>query len=205
MCAAQAQPASVYNWTGQYIGGHIGYGIGSYHHRNDNNGARTRDFDMDGIVGGLSAGYNWQTRGTSLVLGIEADIAASGVKGADDDSAWGCGEPCTASVKWFGTVRPRVGFAHNNALFFVTGGFAFGNVEATNGAFLGGVEGSSKIQSGWTAGAGIELALAPRWSAKLEYLHIDLGGFVYKFNGAVPISVRNIEFDVVRLGVNYRW
>jgi outer membrane immunogenic protein len=200
--AANAQPAPVYNWTGQYIGGHVGYGFGSYHHRNDNNGARTRDFDMDGIVGGLSAGYNWQTRGTSLVLGIEADIAASGVKGADDDPAWGCGGgPCTASVKWFGTVRPRVGFAHSNALFFATGGFAFGNVEATSD----GVEGSSKIQSGWTAGAGIEWAFSPRWSAKVEYLHVDLGGFVYRYNGATPISVRSLEFDVVRLGVNYRW
>jgi outer membrane immunogenic protein len=204
--AAQAQPASVYNWTGQYIGGHVGYGFGSYRFRNDNNGVATRDFDMDGVVGGLTAGYNWQTRGSSFVFGIDTDLSFSGVKGSDNDPVFGCGTPaCTASVKWFGTVRPRAGIAFNNALFFVTGGWAFGRIEAFNDDGGGNKEGSSNFQNGWTAGAGIEWAFSPRWSAKAEYLHIDLGGFVYKYNGASPISVRGLEFDVVRLGVNYRW
>ncbi len=204
--AAQAQPSPVFNWAGFYIGGTVGYGDGSYRHRNDNNGIATRAFDMNGTVGGLSAGYNSQIGGSPFVFGLETDISFSGVKGADNDPAWGCGvELCTASVKWFGTARPRVGFAHNNVLFFVTGGMAFGNVEASSGGFLGGIEGGSELRIGRTMGAGIELALSQRWSAKVEYLHVDLGGFVYKFNGATPISVRNIEFDVVRLGVNYRW
>jgi outer membrane immunogenic protein len=206
VCAAQAAAPAVFNWSGQYIGGHAGYGFGSYHHRNDNNGGRTRDFDMNGIVGGITAGYNWQTRGSAFVFGLETDFSFSGVKGGDDDPAWGCGGlPCTASVKWFGTVRPRAGIAVNNALFFVTGGWAFGNVEATSGSMGGTVEGSSEFQSGWTVGAGMEWAFSPRWSAKVEYLHVDLGDFVYKFSGATPISVQNLQFDVVRLGVNYRW
>jgi len=205
MCAAHAQPAPVFNWSGYYVGGTIGYGDGSYFHRNDLNGVGTRDFKMNGFLGGLTAGYNWQARGSAFVLGLETDVSLSGVKGSDDDQAFGCSERCTASVKWFGTVRPRAGFALGSALFFVTGGWAFGNVEATSGDQNSVPEGSSKLQSGWTAGAGIEWALSPRWSAKLEYLHIDLGNFVYKFNGPSPISIRDIEFDVVRVGANYRF
>ncbi len=203
---AYAQPATVFNWSGFYVGGTIGYGDGSYRHRNDTNGVATRPFDMSGAVGGITAGYNWHNRGSAFVFGLETDLSLSAVKGADEDPAFGCGLLlCHASVKWFGTVRPRVGLAHNNALFFVTGGWAFGNVEAANENQAGNLEGKSKIQSGWTAGAGIELALSRRWSAKVEYLHVDLGGFVYKYNGATPISVRGLEFDVVRLGANYRF
>jgi outer membrane immunogenic protein len=206
MCAAQAQPAPVFNWSGFYVGGTVGYGDGNYRFRNDVNGIATRPFDMNGAVGGLTAGYNWQARGSAFVFGLETDVSLSGVKGSGDDPAFGCGTPdCHASVKWFGTVRPRAGVTFNNTLFFVTGGWAFGNVEAFNDDGGGNKAGSSKVQNGWTAGAGVEWAFSPRWSAKLEYLHVDLGGFVYKFSGASPISVRGLEFDVVRLGMNYRW
>ena len=206
MCAVHAQPASVFNWSGYYIGGQVGYGDGSYRHRNDVNGVATRDFIMNGGVGGLTAGYNWQPRGSAFVFGLETDLSLSGIKGSDNDVNWGCGaEVCTAFVKWFGTVRPRVGIAHNNSLFFITGGLAFGSVEAISGDMNGVLEGSTKFQGGWTAGAGIEWAFSSRWSAKIEYLHVDLGGFVYKFNGATPISVRDLEFDIIRLGANYRW
>ena len=62
--ARAAQPAPGFNWSGFYVGGTIGYGDGSYRHRNDINGVATRDFDMNGVVGGMTAGYNWQTRGS---------------------------------------------------------------------------------------------------------------------------------------------
>ena len=95
------------------------------------------------------------------MFGVEGDIEATG---ADDTFA-----PWKFSNPWFGTVRGRVGYAFNNILFYGTGGLAFGELR---GETFGLSE--SHTTAGWTAGVGAEFGLAPNWSAKIEYLYVDL-------------------------------
>jgi outer membrane immunogenic protein len=171
------QPLNAWSWAGPYLGGNIGYAWGTV----DNNGAKPSDF-----VGGVQGGYNWQSG--PLVFGLEADIQASG---ANDTFA-----PWKFSNPWFGTVRGRVGYALNNVLFYGTGGLAFGELRAEGFGVS-----ESRTSTGWTVGAGAEMGLAQNWTAKIEYLYVDLSDSRFAITG-MPNGAR---FGLVRLGVNYRF
>jgi outer membrane immunogenic protein len=170
-------PTSVYNWTGPYAGLNLGYEWGKV---TDSN------LEPGGIAGGGQLGYNWQTG--QFVLGVETDIQASG---ADDTFA-----PYKFSNPWFGTLRGRAGFAINNVLLYGTFGLAYGELK---GEFFGVEE--DKTLVGWTGGAGMEFGFAPNWSAKVEYLYMDLGSRAYTITG-----VNNgLQASYLRLGVNYHF
>ena len=171
------QPLNAYSWAGPYLGGNLGYGWGSV----SNNPTKP-----SGFVGGAQAGYNWQTG--AWVFGAEGDIQATG---ADDTFA-----PWKFSNPWFGTVRGRAGYTVNNVLFYGTGGLAFGEL---SGQTFGLAESHTNL--GWTVGAGAEVGLAPNWSAKIEYLYVDLASSNFVITG-VSNSYR---FGTVRAGVNYHF
>ena len=95
------------------------------------------------------------------MFGVEGDLQATG---ADDTFA-----PWKFSNPWFGTVRGRAGYALSNILFYGTAGLAFGELR---GETFGLSE--SHTTAGWTAGVGAEFGFAPNWSAKIEYLYVDL-------------------------------
>lgn len=167
----------VYNWTGGYIGVNGGGGWG------DVGGIDT----SGGFVGG-TLGYNWQQGQT--VFGLETDIAWSGLDGSINV----LGIPVTAGNDWFGTARGRLGVAVDRSLWFVAGGLAYGNVNISSP--LGGVD---TTNAGWTLGGGVEVALNGPWTAKVEYLHIDLGSVDF-LGGSVDSTN-----DLVRAGLNYRF
>jgi outer membrane immunogenic protein len=170
-------PSSVYNWTGPYAGLNLGYEWGKVTNSN---------LEPGGIAGGGQLGYNWQTG--QFVLGVETDIQASG---ADDTFA-----PYKFSNPWFGTLRGRGGFAINNVLLYGTFGLAYGELK---GEFFGVEE--DKTLVGWTGGAGMEVGFARNWSAKVEYLYMDLGSRAYTITG-----VNNgLQASYLRLGVNYHF
>ncbi|RTE90782.1 porin family protein [Bradyrhizobium sp. LVM 105] len=171
------QPLNAYSWAGPYLGGNIGYEWGSV----DNNPSKP-----SGFVGGVQAGYNFQNG--PWVFGVEGDIQVSG---ADDTFA-----PWKFSNPWFGTLRGRAGYAFNNVLFYGTAGLAFGELR---GQTFGWAE--SHTTAGWTIGGGAEVGLAPNWSAKLEYLYIDLSTSQFAITGVS----NGYSASVVRAGVNYRF
>ena len=171
------QPLNAYSWAGPYLGANVGYAWGSV----SNNPTKP-----SGFAGGVDAGYNWQTG--PWVFGIEGDIQATG---ANDTFA-----PWKFSNPWFGTVRGRAGYALNNILFFGTGGLAFGELR---GETFGLSE--SHTNAGWTIGAGAEFGFAQNWSAKIEYLYVDLANSNFTIT-SVPNGYR---FGVVRAGVNYHF
>ena len=171
------QPLNGYSWAGPYIGGNLGYAWGKV----DNSLTKP-----SGFVGGAQAGYNWQIG--SWVLSLEGDIQATG---ANDTFA-----PWKFSNPWFGTVRGRVGYAFSNIMFYGTGGLAFGELR---GETFGLSE--SHTTAGWTAGVGAEFGFAPNWSAKVEYLYVDLSNTQFTITG-----VQNgYRFGLVRAGVNYHF
>jgi outer membrane immunogenic protein len=227
--------APVSNWGGLYVGGNLGYGWGDgntdfsflpnpVEFGINNASLSTRS---TGVTGGAQLGYNWQIG--SVVTGLEADIQGSGIKGsarATPTSAL-TSLPVPNNVlsseqrlAWFGTVRGRVGVTVTpELLLYGTGGLAYGRVDASaNSQFLDGDEaqapaGVSKTKVGWTAGAGAEWMFARNWSAKLEYLYIDLGsesaiGDVTQKQVLVPFAVGytwHTRENIARVGVNYHF
>ena len=165
------------SWAGPYLGGNLGYAWGSV----ANNPTKP-----SGFVGGVQAGYNWQNG--AFVFGVEGDIQATG---AEETFA-----PWKFSNPWFGTVRGRAGYALNNVLLFGTGGLAFGELRATTFGLS-----ESHTNAGWTLGVGAEMGFAPNWSAKVEYLYVDLANSNFVITGAS----NGYRFGLIRAGVNYRF
>jgi outer membrane immunogenic protein len=217
---APPPPAPVYSWTGIYWGGNIGYSWGQS--KNDGNlinlGGVTvsESQDVDGVIGGVQTGYNYQFG--AWVWGLETDIQASGQKGGSTFPVLAL--PPTAlttdhKLEWFGTTRPRLGFlATPNLLLYGTAGVAYGQTKdtyTTNTAGVGTVATASvkDVRAGWTAGAGIEGAFGGGWSAKVEYLYIDLGKLEQTVT--IPPAALAATFNsrltdnIVRVGLNYKW
>jgi len=175
--SAPAAGPSFYRWGGFYAGLNAGYQWGDV----SNNNTEPR-----GILGGGQVGYNWQSG--QFVLGGETDLQASS---ADDTFA-----PYKFSNPWFGTLRGRAGYAMNNILFYGTLGLAYGDLTGEAGAVS-----ETKTLAGWTGGLGMEVGLTPNWSAKAEYLYMDLGDRAYTITGAN----NGFQSNVLRFGVNYHF
>jgi outer membrane immunogenic protein len=170
-------PPSIYNWSGPYAGLNVGYEWGKITGSN---------IEPSGVAGGGQIGYNWQSG--QFVFGGETDIQVSA---ADDTFA-----PYKFSNPWFGTLRGRAGFAINNILLFGTFGLAYGGV---SGEF-GGID-ESKTHLGWGGGLGMEVGFTPNWSAKVEYLYMDLGSRAYSITGVD----NGLQASYLRLGINYHF
>jgi outer membrane immunogenic protein len=115
------------------------------------------------------------------------------------------------TVPWFGTVRGRLGVANAGWLVYATAGYAYARLETDAFAAAGPVSASfnhNEARNGWTAGGGIEVALAPQWSAKLEYLYLDFGRATTTWTLAGLPSIiddARLTMNVVRAGVNFRF
>lgn len=209
--------AQGHDWDGFYLGANAGIGVGRDPSAISNLFAvPTNTLSPIGAIGGLQAGYNWQSG--HFVFGMETDFQASGMDDSSTCSA-GC-QPNSSltpsqSLEWFGTARLRLGLASGPAFSYFTGGLAYGNVKSTVGGtttgFAGSVAGTfpvgsaSETKTGWTIGGGVEAALGGNWTGKIEYLYLDLGGQnVATSSGIFPVvmSVENRE-HIFRAGLNY--
>jgi outer membrane immunogenic protein len=232
---------AVYNWTGFYVGGNVGYSWGRS--RDDSALANTAGtvlfanssaVNLDGIVGGGQIGYNWQVQ--NWVWGFEADIQGTDEKGsrlftcptgvcsppfgvlAVFPGAAVNVSPMDQKIEWFGTVRARAGFlAAPTVLLYATGGLAYGEVrtaETVGTAAAVAAFSTTDTRVGWTVGAGVEGSIGGNWTAKLEYLYMDLGRTSGSFLTTLPafgggVLTSNyssrITDNILRVGVNYRF
>lgn len=202
-------PSQLASWNGAYGGVSAGYGSG--HSDQTDNGvvvpagpiAGDGHYGVNGGFAGLTLGYNWQSG--AVVFGLEGDYSFANIYG----SSAVCGVPalfahlCSTQLDAFGTLRGRVGYAmgaNGWVLPYVTAGAAVGHLRGFDA--LIGAEGGA-FRPGWTAGVGIEAKVAPNWSVKLEYLHIDFGAApVFEVIPGTPETV-SFRADLVRAGVNY--
>ena len=186
------RPTSDMRWSGFYVGIQGGYGWGDTEHRTAVNSSGT--FDTSGGLVGVTWGTNWQ-RG-NWVYGLESDFSFSSIDG--DFTTLTCLGTCFTDIRTLSTSRVRLGYGMDRSLVYVTGGLAYGNVRA-------GIRDSfddDETRFGWTLGAGIEWAFAPRWSLKAEYLHVDLGDRRNYSALGTSIDV-DITADIARVGLNY--
>ena len=176
-----------------------------------------------GVLGGLQAGHLWQI--DKAVVGVEADVQAAGLSGSTRGVGVSLGGvPFVAAhqtIDWFGTLRGRIGYAPvPTLLLYGTGGLAYGGggYEFTTftGDNLSGTGFDDLTRLGWAAGAGVEWAFLPDWSAKLEYLYVDLGRtHSHAINlvdsddetvvNAATLSGATSRFHTVRVGLNYHF
>jgi outer membrane immunogenic protein len=132
-----------------------------------------------------------------LVFGLEGDIDWSNIRGTS--SAAVCAGTCETRNNWLGTARGRVGYAFDRFLPYLTGGLAVGDIKAD----LSGTGSTTTTKAGWTLGGGLEVAVAGPWTAKVEYLYVDLGkGRCDTCLGGADV---NFTTNLVRGGVNYRF
>ncbi len=177
-----------FSWTGFYVGGELGWIQTNPKYTTGalllgapflvNSGS-----DKNGLSYGVMAGYNYQLG--QLVLGIEGDFQGWTVGQIRYTAI--TGDFITGRSKWGGSVRGRLGYAADHALFYVTGGAAFVSNE-TSIPFTGISVGGDGTRAGWTVGAGLDYAFTNNWFTGLEYRYSQYQSksFVY------PIPIPNL-------------
>lgn len=220
---APAIVATTYNWTGFYIGGHIGGAwtneralyLGTTGIPLDPVGT---DYSVkrSGFLGGVQAGYNVQMQ--NIVLGVTGDF--SWTNASVDNATTAAFFPIItvhtqSKTNWYGTFAGRVGYAANNVLFYAKGGVAFTEEEYGGNAVLTGVgpistfNNQTSTRTGYVVGAGIEYGFAPNWTAFAEYNYLDFGTKNYTLVGTTGVVTANFDIrdrvDVVKAGLNYRF
>ena len=179
-------------------------------------GGGTTGNNTGGVVGGGQIGYDYQF-GNSFVVGAETDFQGTSITGGNQGNFAGLynspypgsstglltplvtGNGGNLGLPWFGTVRGRAGYLVTpTLLLYGTAGFAYGDVTAFQ---------RSNTSTGWTAGGGVEWMFAPHWSAKVEYLYVDLAssGINGAYTGWELGNNHHPQLNVVRAGVNYHF
>ena len=200
----RAPLATVYNWSGCYIGVNAGGGWARTEFTNTANSTAFGHLDPgesftytnDGFVGGGQVGCNYQVN--QWVFGIEGSFDGTSIKGDANNLAILNDDIFTTRINSIGTVTGRVGYAWNNVLLYAKGGYAGGHVQfsvsdtcCVGGSPMG-AGSDSHWQSGWTIGGGLEYGLTPNWIVGAEYNYIDLGTASYEVGGGAG----NYTFDV---------
>jgi outer membrane immunogenic protein len=225
-----ALPPAIYDWTGIYVGGHIGGGmlVDSV----SQNGVSPGVFNLTGtgnlrpagVIGGAQVGANYEF--VPWVVGVEASWTDSAITG---NTLIGCTGLCTfggittpsvrftSQAEWFAALTGRIGYAANDWLFYAKAGGAWMNVRYTEDLLGGGnVPNSAGVtvatqnltdnRTGFTVGAGIEFGLVENLSAKIEYDFYDFGSKNYNFNAITPVSVSsNLHTIIVGLNYKFNW
>ncbi|MBR0776835.1 carbohydrate porin [Bradyrhizobium diazoefficiens] len=193
---------AVYDWTGLYIGAHVGYTTGTSSATLIDPTVATNNNRFTGATGGVQAGYNWRLN-SSLLVGLEGDISFPNYLPSNHVVNSALTPLSFAEERWdyFASVRGRVGYTSGNWLFYATGGLAFAG-ERFLSTRTGDVEDRRlNTRLGWAAGAGVEYAFAPHWTARLEYLYRKFEDVNVTFPSGVNYA-SSVDLHAIRVGLN---
>jgi len=182
-----------------------------------------------GFIGGGQIGYNWQQ--DAIVYGVEADLnyldvkksySTTGLVGVVPNYGFTNTSKSSSSINWLSTIRGRAGYAVNKALFYVTGGLAFGDTKSSsssigtdNNTDFDVFSGSkSSVRFGGVIGAGAEYALNDNLSARVEAEYFNLGTSKYGVDaqpglalteGITTSASHKFDGETLRFGINYKF
>lgn len=191
---AMAVPVATGDWTGAYVGGHIGWVSGNVDWELIPQPAPADSYGIDGWLLGAQAGYNWQM--DTFVLGIEGDVSLGDVTSDLDETGF-----IERQVNWEASLRARAGVTFDAILLYATAGVAALN--STSQIF--GTFDDTQTHIGWTIGAGVEAMVADNVSAKLEYRYSDYGTQTYSFLPTPLQSDSSITAHSLTAGVNFHF
>jgi outer membrane immunogenic protein len=188
--AADFETPAAYDWSGFYLGGHVGYGWGDFGVDSESVGT-SGTFDMDGVVGGGHIGYLFAIE--SLVIGPEFSLTWTDL---NDDQRVGASDRQELSIDHLAILGGRVGWAMDRMLFYVRGGYATGEIEVGETLTTGDTTFSrreTKRHDGYAIGGGLEYGLSENFTVGAEYMFIDLGEENY--DGPIGPAIAIIDVD----------
>ncbi len=225
---APPPPIPVFTWTGFYVGGQVGYEFGRSNSFGTvaatGAGLGNTGNNKNGVIGGGHVGYLFSTQslpvlgglfganggfgfGTGGVIGVEGDVDGSSARANYLIPLVGITDNSRDNIQ--GSIRGRLGVAFDRALFYATGGAAFGGLQ--NNYFnpaTGAVDSLSRTRVGYTVGGGVEYAFTNNLSVRVEYRYTDYGRFtdnlVNTTGGAVSVSHRETN-NRVQAGFSYKF
>jgi outer membrane immunogenic protein len=190
-------PEAVYNWTGFYIGGHLG---GAFAGNNSLQGSDGR------FLGGVQGGFDYQFA-TNWVMGVEAQYSWLGTN--NNGVLFPGGTLITNNNDQLGSVTGRLGYTWGPALLYAKGGYAWrdnNNFNVSNGGVPVGFTTDANHRDGYTVGTGLEYMFAPNWSAKVEYQYYNFGSTTFTGGPAEIVGTRFRDDEhTVKAGLNYRF
>ena len=192
-------------WVGWYLGGHTGYVRGNANTALSNLAAPNATSSFGSLTGGALIGYSVQPS-PRLVLGLEADVSFPNFRDNDDLVS---SRPTSAGsvaerLDLFGRARGRIGYALDRWLLYGAGGFAWSLGRLIESSGQPPIEDERlHVRPGWTVGAGVELAVAPRWSTRLEYVYDRMASTDATFSSGARAD-STLGLHSVRLALDWR-
>jgi outer membrane immunogenic protein len=229
---AAPPPIPIFSWTGWYVGVHVGGAWGTKEWSDPVvfdgfttfafNDTTINNYGVNGFLGGLQIGYNYQTG--PWVWGVEAQASWAGIRGSDACPFFFAGKStCRTNVDALGSFAVRFGGTIDRAMLYVKGGLAWAyerhRISSNNFTTFDGVgAGAFSTEDkhwrwGGMLGAGVEFAFTNSISGKLEYNYMDFGTRTYSFSispanfgftDTVDVKIRQ-NIHLVKVGLNFRW
>jgi len=211
-------PAPIFSWTGCHLGADVGFAWATDKDRETvtATGAAsifspfpTNTARPDGAKVGGYLGCDYQFSG-GFVIGLEGDAEWADITSIGTNFI-NTGIPAdhyNTRIRSEASVRGRLGYGFNSALFYVTGGGAWANVNETDVIGATGVSQSdSSTRGGWTVGAGVDYAFSNNVIGRIEYRYADFGTFSYAPTLVFPAFTEHhrITENVIRAGLAYKF